>query len=360
MNLLFFIGALGRGGMERQMCVLMDELAKRGHQIRLITFLPLDDAYKYDHRIERLRFDGGSKLSVMCRLFRYFHSQEGQSDCIIAFGRLSCEVGILTNLFHRFRFIAGERNMSVNFSRRDKFILWLFRFADGIVTNSNAQKELLGRLYPQYLGKLQCVINFTDTTLFAPVRKSSEGQQIIGVFARLHPQKNTIKLAEVLQMLLANGHNEVVVRWYGATSSDIEVEYKKEVQSYIEKSGLTSHFYLLPPVDNVPEAINECDAICLPSLFEGFSNSISEAISCGKILLASDVSDNHIMVEDGVNGFLFNPRETKTMIDAFEKYLSLSEESKQVMGRKSREKALRLFSISRFGDEYERIINEIC
>ena len=124
---------------------------------------------------------------------------------------------------------------------------------------------------------------------------------------------------------------------------------KRKIQEYIELRNHTKE---------VSKSINQCNAICLPSLFEGFSNSISEAIACGKPIIASNVSDNYVMVENQTNGFLFNPYDVNDMAQTIIKYLNLSSVEKQLMGENSRKKAEKLFNLEQFTQQYIRLINK--
>ena len=98
------------------------------------------------------------------------------------------------------------------------------------------------------------------------------------------------------------------------------------------------------------------DAICLPSLKEGFSNSISEAICAGKPLLVSDISDNKVMVHDGENGYLFDPTSVEQMVEAVEKFYYLPIKLKSQMGKRSREIAENLFQKEKFINSYIELI----
>ena len=113
---------------------------------------------------------------------------------------------------------------------------------------------------------------------------------------------------------------------------------------------------LLPPVKNPALTMNNYHAICLPSLFEGFSNSIAEGICSGKPMLVSDVSDNSLMVHDEVNGFLFDPTSTESMKGAFLKFFSTSKEMKKDMGLNSRQIAEKLFDADIFIQKYIDLI----
>lgn len=102
--------------------------------------------------------------------------------------------------------------------------------------------------------------------------------------------------------------------------------------------------------------MGEYHAICLPSLYEGFSNSIAEGICSGKPMLVSDVSDNGVMVKDGLNGYLFNPNDCESMCEAFVKMCNASEDDMVAMSKKSREIAEALFDEDRFINEYIKLL----
>ena len=76
-------------------------------------------------------------------------------------------------------------------------------------------------------------------------------------------------------------------------------------------------------------------------------------------MLVSDVSDNGMMVEDGVNGYLFNPYDVQDMADAIEKMLKLSSKEREEMGKRSRKKAEELFDKEQFIGSYIDIIEKI-
>ena len=93
-------------------------------------------------------------------------------------------------------------------------------------------------------------------------------------------------------------------------------------------------------------------AVCLPSLHEGFSNSVAEGICSGKPMLVSDVSDNYVMVQDSENGFLFNPQSSDSICDAFLRFFELSFIDMINMGKRSREIAEDLFDKGHFIQQY--------
>lgn len=91
-------------------------------------------------------------------------------------------------------------------------------------------------------------------------------------------------------------------------------------------------------------------------IYEGFSNSLAEAICCGKPVLAGDVSDNGLMVENGKNGFLFNPINVDDMAKMFCKMLSQSGSKLINMSQESRYKAVQIFDKRTYISKYLEII----
>ena len=62
------------------------------------------------------------------------------------------------------------------------------------------------------------------------------------------------------------------------------------------------------------------------------------------------------MVEDGVNGFLFDPTSIDSMVSCFKKFFSKSRESIIKMGMHSRMKAEKLFDKDNFINAYIKLI----
>jgi glycosyltransferase involved in cell wall biosynthesis len=98
---------------------------------------------------------------------------------------------------------------------------------------------------------------------------------------------------------------------------------------------------------------------CLPSLYEGCSNVIAEAMACGLPILASRIAANDWLVEEGVNGFLFDPRSPQEMADTIKRYFALSHEQKMQMGQASRRRAEYLLAPAGMAEHYIDLIEQL-
>ena len=79
------------------------------------------------------------------------------------------------------------------------------------------------------------------------------------------------------------------------------------------------------------------------SFHEGMSNALIEGAATGRPVIASRISGCKEAFEEGVTGFGFTPGKPVELIDAMEKFLSLSVQERAEMGRRGREKMEREF-----------------
>ena len=108
-------------------------------------------------------------------------------------------------------------------------------------------------------------------------------------------------------------------------------------------------------IDNVADVLNAMDVFVLPTLMEGMSNTILEALAVGLPVLASRVGGNPELVEEGVCGYLFTPEDVPGLASLLRTLLRNSSMRAEFC-RAARERALRSFSLEAmvrsYGDLY--------
>lgn len=358
----FFINTVSSGGAEHQLSVLANLLCKRNHEVCIATFGRAEDYYPLDERIKRVRLDRfSSKILRYINISLFFLKLK--SDWVITFGVRESFLSIPALLFNsRVKIIAGERNITLQKKTIYEIICHnlLYRRATYIVPNSNSQTSYLRSNFPNLTKKLVTITNYTDLSLYQPMEYSVVSHRLV-IFARYYPQKNWYRFAEAVSMLKNQIGSSFVIDCYGSQkfSSQVLQNYYDGLVSLIEKYEIGDVLRLHDSIKNVAEEMNKSDAICLPSLYEGFSNTISEAICCGKPVICSDVADNSVMVHDGENGFLFNPLDVKDIAYILKKFFECSSEEKRLMGLKSRKIAESLFSEEKFVSAYEQLLNTL-
>ena len=355
----FFTPSLSGGGAERQVAILCNLLVEKGYDVTVVSYLDEPDIYQLSEKVKRIKVDiKGKRLTKYVIFFTLFLKID--TDCVICF-QPSEAFRAIPSLFFRpkVKIIVGERNLTTGpISWFEKINYYLFyRRAYSIVSNSYSQKEYLFKTYPSLRSKLKVITNYTDIEKFTFSHSPQNEIKRIAVFARYTPQKNYERFAEAIKLLKAKTKQFFLIEWYGKNDT-YTIDNRAYFDSLIQKYGISDRITTHDAVNNVPELLPLYDAVCLPSLYEGFSNSISEAISCGKVMLVGDVSDNSVMVHNHENGFLFDPFNIDSIVGAFLNFFSCDAQTIKKMELKSRNIALALFNKESFVNQYINIIEE--
>ena len=351
MNITLFISSLTGGGAERQMAEMANLFARYGHNVSLVTYSDLDDDYEVSNSVMRFRLgEGKGTVLKWFAILKYF--LKNNDDGVISFLPGCTRFVILSSLLRRrkqYRIIAGERAVILTPSRvQMQMINHLYKYADYIVANSYTQARQIVEFNNDLSRKTLTIINYADLRKYSVVQVKPSSVLRILITSHYRPEKNCLNFLRMLNILVHKTDIPFRVEWYGR----IYPEVYETAHKYILDNSLMHIIQLNDRVDDVQKLLNKADVVCLPSLTEGFSNSISEAICMGLPVLASDVSDNSLMVHDGVNGFLFDPNDIDDMCAAFIKFLNLSYKERVSMGRNSREIAEKIFDEEKFVNQY--------
>ena len=103
-----------------------------------------------------------------------------------------------------------------------------------------------------------------------------------------------------------------------------------------------------------------CSCFLYPSYYpEGMSNVCIEAAACGRPVIAADKAGCRETVDDGISGFIVPSNNENAIIDAVERFLSMSVEQRKEMGIAGRRKMEKEFDrnivINTFINEMEAL-----
>lgn len=358
MKILCFTDGFNQGGAERQLIGLANLLQQHGFDVTLASYHK-ENFYRSLMDSCNLKYDfiesSGLQLSKLVSCYKYFKTKG--FDCVISYkggcNQICC---LLKAIGMSFKLIVSERCLVYDFNAFQKRKFFLYRFADYIVPNSYAQEKFIGEHYPKLLAKTVTITNFTDIDTFVPVKNETHSKLRVLVTARISHQKNIKRFIEALS-ILKKENLSIDVKWFGNVNFG-EDTYALECKELIERYGIGDIFHLLPATTSISTEYQSCDVFCLPSIFEGYPNVVCEAMSCGKPVLCSNVCDNSTIVEDGVNGYLFDPYNIMDIVQAFRKIYSLSTNQREEMGTKSREMAVVKFSKKTFVNKYIKLIEK--
>ena len=132
------------------------------------------------------------------------------------------------------------------------------------------------------------------------------------------------------------------------------------MQRAVRASGLADVFRLHDAAPDVVDLYGSASVVCLPSLYEGCSNVVCEALASGVPVVASDVGDNRTLVMDGETGFLCDPAAPRTIGEAILHFHELPARRKREMRRRARAHAEAMLAPERFVTSYVALIERLA
>lgn len=133
-----------------------------------------------------------------------------------------------------------------------------------------------------------------------------------------------------------------------------EPEHVKKLKEYIEKEKLNNYFIFMGIQKDIVKILHVSDIFLFPSLFEGFSLSILEAMAMGVPVIASDVGSIREVLEHQKSGIIIKPADIDEISRALMSMLDNMENSKK-MGLIAQKNVLRNFSMGKTAKAYETL-----
>jgi L-malate glycosyltransferase len=209
-------------------------------------------------------------------------------------------------LRNRIRYIVSLRGSDVpGFNERLKFsyffqkpiIREVWDKAEYVVANSQGLKELALKTNPKQ--EVSIIYNGIDTSKFYPGIKKQKKDITILCVSRLIPRKGLNYLIDAIPAILKQNENiKLIIAGEGPEKKNLEKQAAQyNIKSKIDFLGYVSH-------EDLPAIYFKSDIFILPSLHEGMSNTILEAMASGLPIITTNtggtkelINENGIIIE---------------------------------------------------------------
>ena len=267
---------------------------------------------------------------------------------------------------------------------------WDVQDADGGKRSHHLQRRLFNPLVHRYVAlsgeirryledriavradRIAQICNGVDTTRFAPragwtsrpgpIAERFPGDQVfvVGTVGRLAPVKHQRLLVEAFVRACrsapaAADRMRLVIAGDGPDRAAIEQQ--------VAASGMAGRIWMAGTRDDIPAMLAGLDLFVLPSLAEGISNTILEAMACGVPVVAARVGGNAELVAQGITGMLVASDDADAMADAIAGYAIDRNRARQ-QGDHARALAVSRFSIdtmiARYAELYDTLLESRC
>ncbi len=129
---------------------------------------------------------------------------------------------------------------------------------------------------------------------------------------------------------------------------------KAECERTLDQAGLRELAWLPGERSDVPQLMQGLDLFVLPSLAEGISNTILEAMASGLPVVATAVGGNADLVEDGVSGRIVPAGDVPALAQALITFAG-DEAARRAAGAAGRARVEAHFSLAAMVAAYERV-----
>ncbi|MEO8409956.1 MAG: TIGR03088 family PEP-CTERM/XrtA system glycosyltransferase [Propionivibrio sp.] len=173
---------------------------------------------------------------------------------------------------------------------------------------------------------------------------------VIGTVGRLQPVKDQATLLRAFAAL-ENASARLVMVGDGPLAANL--------RSLADSLGVGSRVWFSGALDDVPAMLGNIDVFVLPSLSEGISNTVLEAMASGIPVLATAVGGNVELVEDGRSGRLFQPGDAARLTQLLAAYLD-DPDLRARHGAAGRDLVIERFSLAGMVASYQSIYEKFC
>jgi sugar transferase (PEP-CTERM/EpsH1 system associated) len=365
---LHVIHQLAMGGMENNLVNLINRMPASGFRHAIACVEDFSDfrsrLVKPDvevfalHRsrvgVQRLRLE----LFRLCRRLRprIVHSRNRSGLDALLPARLA---GV------RYR-VHGEHGWDVDDLRGESWKLILLRrlhspLVSRYITVSKDLERYLTRRVGIAAGRVTQIYNGVDTERFAPAADKPVGLLpsslagpdlvVIGTVGRIQAVKDQATLLRAFAAL-RSARPESRPRLRLAIVGDGPL--LGELRELARSLGVAETTWMPGALGNVPDVLRLLDVFVLPSLSEGISNTILEAMASRLPVLATARGGNVELVEEGQNGRLFEPGDVPALTRLLAEYLD-DPARRRAHADTARRRALERFSLDAMVASYQAV-----
>lgn len=311
-------------------------------------FVAFSKAGIYSKSLNVDRIYGLKGIKTLFYLRRFINKEN--IDLVVSYHEssdiLATTLGILTNVKTT---ISSRRDLGYRLKRHHILVYKLLnRFFTKIVSVSNAVKETIisrenvpeDRIITIYNGvdyqRTICDEKYTNDELIE--LGINNDKLIIGVLASFRKIKGIeyfIKAAK----LISRSNQKCQFLIIGKSGAN--QEYESKLEAMIDDEDIV----FINFQQNIKKIINTLDIVVSPSLSEGFSNTIIEAMAAGKPVIATNVGGNTEAVVDGETGILVPAADEYALANAINQLIT-DKPLREAMGNAAQERAKKYFNLS--------------
>ncbi len=280
-------------------------------------------------------------------------------DLIIANGNFAGLYALPASFLSGRKFIGIQHLIQRQNSIEEKIIRLLNKRISKFVAVSNPVKENLKELIGNYTDEKIAVIN-NGIDLPEKIQSEKSKQINIGIVGSIVRLKGIDLIINAAKELIKN-NRDIHLKIYGNTRERDSEIYFDELKSQIRESDLDWNVHFFSFEKDKDKLYSGFDIlVSFSAVPESFSYSVLEAMSYGKIVIASDVGGPKEFLSDGINGFLVKPGDVKALSDKLKYCIdNLPRDKFSKIRNNARKTVAEKYSVKSFADGYKKFFDSI-
>ncbi len=224
---------------------------------------------------------------------------------------------------------------------------------DRVIVFSQIQRELLARLsVPE--PKIAVIPNGVNAIKYSPgisnIKAEFQAERLFVYQGRIAPEKNVESLLRAWKHAEMSEGSKLLVVGNGPLKPSLETFYGSE-------HGVIWLGFIADENRRI-EILRGADVFILPSLVEGLSLSLLEAMACGIACLATNVGADGEVLEHGA-GVVLDTRVTRSQLRTLLPLFQDHPEITTLLGQKARQRVIERYTLSNNITQLERLYEEV-
>jgi len=368
MKVIFTIDSLAQGGTEQSIAELISHF---NDHIQVIV------VYFYNSHQLRSTYE-----SINCNLvYLNINEKYGFYDAIIKFSQVVVQEkpdAVVSSLYRSLiisrlvcwwkkipligtfvneRYSAERKSRFKGISIIKYFSTWLLDRSTAfipkkVISNSYSISVSNGKALCIPPNKIKVIYRGRNTSNYPMwVRPAGKGKFVWIAIGRLIPQKGYENLLQAFLMLKMK-YTQVELRILG------EGSLQSELEELIQKLNLKSDVKLEGNISFAWRHLYDSNAFVLPSVSEGFSGALVEALITGIPLVASDIPMNLEAISPGKDAYFFRSNDSLDLYDKMDQLMNNYDSACEI-GKLMRCRAIVNYDIRKVANDYAKTIETV-
>lgn len=345
-NIMYFSRTMGIGGAENvvmQLCKTQKDnfgkiivCSSGGERVSELQNMGIKHYYIHD-------IDSKNPFYMLINLFKLWYVIVHEKiDIIHTHHRMAAFYIKLLSYVHHFKNIYTAHNV---FTNKKKLTYFSINNIPIIAVGQSVKNNLI-EYFDINEKNIEIIYNTTldddQEITIEPLMKEIKDNNgiIISNIGRLSEQKGQIYFIEAAKNVITQYNN---VYFFIIGSGEDEEKLKEKIKDL----NLEDKVFMLGYRKDVKSLMKQSDIICLSSLWEGLPLVPIEAISLGKIVVATDVGGTCEIIQDGFNGYICQKGNSKDLSNKLVKSI-LEKDSWPKLSMNAKFYYTNMFSINNF------------